>query len=313
MKLSKAIQGYWLEKRLGFSPHTITGYEVIFRRLIEFLNDAEIESITSVNIREFLFVHLPEQHKARTGKELNKKTVADAWIALSSLWTWAAAELEIKHVIRGKVKIPKFNKKAIEPYTQAEIKRMVAAARYTKEWSTRTGKRTQTKRPTADRDVALILVLVDTGIRAQELCDLVIGDYDEKRSRLHVKHGKGDKGRFVVMGNRARKGLCKYLDTREGFKPIDPLFATKTGRYLQRDNLRHTLQLIGEQAGVQNVFTHKFRHTFAINFLRNGGSMALLKELLGHESLETVLIYAKIAEQDIDNGVKYSVSDNWNI
>ncbi len=73
------------------------------------------------------------------------------------------------------------------------------------------------------------------------------------------------------------------------------------------------LKIIGEHAEVENVFTHKFRHTFAINFLRNGGSMALLKELLGHESLETVLIYAKIADQDIDDGAKYSVSDNWRI
>jgi integrase/recombinase XerD len=313
MKLSRAIQGYWLEKRLNLSSNTIIGYEVIFRRFVEFLNDAEMDRITSNDVREFLFAYLPDEHKQRTSKSLGKKTVANAWIALSSLWSWAATELGVPHIIKGKVKIPKFNKKAIEPYTQGEIKRMVAAARYTKAWETRTGKRTQTKRPTADRDAALILTLLDTGIRAQELCDLTIADYDEKRGRLHIKHGKGDKGRFVIMGNRARKALWKYLETREDTKPIDPLFATKTGQHLQRDNLRHTLQIIGEQAEVEEVFVHKFRHTFAINFLRNGGSIALLKELLGHESVETVLIYAKIADQDIDDGAKYSVSDNWRL
>lgn len=313
MKLSRAIQGYWLEKRLNLSPNTITGYEVIFRRFVEFLNDSEMDKITSNDVREFLFAYLPDEHKQSTGKNLEKKTIANAWIALSSLWTWAATELGIPHIIKGKVKIPKFNKKAIEPYTQDEIRRMVAAAKYTKEWETRTGKRAQTKRLTADRDVAMILTLLDTGIRASELCDLTIADYDEKRGRLHVKHGKGDKGRFVIMGNRARKALWKYLETRKDTKPTDALFATKTEQHLQRDNLRHTLQTIGEQAEIEGVFVHKFRHTMAINFLRNGGSMALLKELLGHESIETVLIYAKIAEQDIDDGARYSVSDNWRV
>lgn len=73
------------------------------------------------------------------------------------------------------------------------------------------------------------------------------------------------------------------------------------------------LRKIGDNAEVSKVHPHKFRHTFAINFLRNGGNIALLKELLGHETIEMVLVYAKIADQDIDDGAKYSVSDNWRI
>ena len=82
---------------------------------------------------------------------------------------------------------------------------------------------------------------------------------------------------------------------------------------MQRDNLRHTLQRIAERANVDNVYPHRFRHTFAITFLRNGGNVLLLKELLGHESLEMVMHYARIAEQDIDQGSDYSPADNWKL
>jgi len=64
---------------------------------------------------------------------------------------------------------------------------------------------------------------------------------------------------------------------------------------------------------VQGVHAHKFRHTFAINFLRNGGNVMLLKELLGHESLVMVTVYVKIAEQDIDSGAKHSPADKWKL
>ncbi|CAN5416209.1 hypothetical protein BH10CHL1_BH10CHL1_20770 [soil metagenome] len=73
MKLSRAIQGYWLEKRLNLSPNTITGYEVIFRRFVQFLNDAKIDRITSNDVREFLFAYLPDEYKQRTSKSLGKK------------------------------------------------------------------------------------------------------------------------------------------------------------------------------------------------------------------------------------------------
>lgn len=58
---------------------------------------------------------------------------------------------------------------------------------------------------------------------------------------------------------------------------------------------------------------HRFRHTFAIQFLRNGGNLFVLKELLGHESLDMVMRYARIAEQDIEASVRYSPVDNWRL
>lgn len=306
MKLSDAITGYWLDKRLNFSRHTITGYTLIFDRLIGYLQDRDIEQVTSDDIRRFL-AYCADEH------ELSAKSLSNVWTGLSSLFTWAESELGVVHTIRGKVKRPQYTKPTIQTFTQDDVRALLSAAGYTQEWQAKSGKRTRTRRPTASRDRAVILTLLDTGIRAQELCDLTIADYDEKRGRLHIRHGKGDKQRFVVLGNRSQKAIWRMMVERGKVRQSAPLFATQTEEHMQRDNLRHTLERIGDRAEVRNVYPHRFRHTFAITFLRNGGNVLLLKELLGHESIEMVMRYAHIAEQDIDQGSDYSPADNWRL
>lgn len=306
MKLSDALEGYWLSRRLDLSKNTINDYGLSFRRLSEFVGDVDIEAIDANVIRRFL-QYLPKQYG------ISDRTVSNVWTALSSLWTWAEGDLEIPHPMRGKVKRPKFVDVVPDAFTHEEVKALVRGAKFTRGWHGRAGKHTHSRRPTALRDEAIILVLVDTGIRATELCELTVGDYDQKRSRLHIQRGKGNKARYVSLGTRTTKAIWLYMTKRAKPKPDAPLFAAKTERFLDRGNLRHTLTIIGQNAGVENVFPHRFRHTFAIEFLRNGGNVMLLKELLGHESLEMVMRYAKIVEQDIRNAPAHSPADNWRL
>lgn len=65
-------------------------------------------------------------------------------------------------------------------------------------------------------------MLVDTGIRAQELCDLVVMDYENKLGRLQIRHGKGNKSRMVFMGEAARKSLWRYLADRGDLRATEP-------------------------------------------------------------------------------------------
>ncbi|MFN8487134.1 MAG: tyrosine-type recombinase/integrase [Caldilineaceae bacterium] len=306
MKISVAIEGYWLDKKLEFSDRTVGNYSLFFGYFVGFTNDAEIEKITTRDVRAFL-IYLKEQ------KKHSKRTIHDGWVALSSLWTWAEKEIEIAHIIRGKIPIPGFPEKKIDPFTKEEIKRLVDAARFSREWKSRKGKRVRSRRPTGDRDVAIILTLLDSGARNTELRRFNVKDYDSATGRLFIAHGKGDKQRFVVLGNRAKKSLWRYLASRPDAKSDEPLFITATGERLLRDNLHHMLRRMGEQAGVLPANPHRFRHTMAINFLRNGGNVFVLKELLGHSSLTMVMRYARIAEIDIDGAARFSIADNWKI
>lgn len=306
MKLSKAVQGFLLHKKLEFSPSSIDNYQWALNHLINFLGDAEIGMVTTTDIR-LLFDHLLTEHK------LSRRSIKDVWARLSSFWTWAEAELEIKHIIRGKIRQPSYTKKKVAPFTQDEIKAILLATEYNKEWETRNGHKIKSKRPTAIRDRAIILTLLDSGVRASELCALTVADYEEKRGRILIQHGKRDKERFVTVGLRTQKAIWRYLADRGDSKPNEPLFATNEGNHLKRDILYRVVVTIGKNAGIKNAHPHRYRHTFAINCLRNGASVALLKELLGHEKIEMVLEYARIAEIDIDESVKFSVADNWRI
>ena len=99
---------------------------------------------------------------------------------------------------------------------------------------------------------------------------------------------------------------------RKNDPPARPLFAGNTGRPLERGQLLKMLKALAERAKVENVNIHRFRHTFAINFLRNGGSVLALQSLLGHEHMETIRIYANLAEIDLAEAQRTaSPADNW--
>ena len=83
---------------------------------------------------------------------------------------------------------------------------------------------------------------------------------------------------------------------------------------MTREHLCLLLHRLGERAGIRKVHPHRFRHTFAINYLRNGGDVFTLKELLGHSDLEMTEHYARIAQVDTANGHrKAGPVDNWRL
>lgn len=305
MKLSEALQGYWLTRRRYLADDTRRNYANRFKRFATFIGDPDFRSITTTDIQRLL----DSEHD----RGMSDRTVYDMWVALSALWTWANRELSIPHIIRGQIAMPSFAKPSIVPFTEDEIRAMIRAAEWTTNWSSKLGKPTRSKRPTAKRDRAIILTLLDTGIRASELCSLQFQDYSHEQGRLFIRHGKGDKQRHVYMGERAQKAIWLYNLDREP-KPADPLFMTKTKNNLDRNNLRHTLQAIAEVGSVDDVYPHRFRHTFAINFLRNGGNVFELQRILGHEELDTVKVYLALAQVDIATAQRtHSPADNWRL
>ena len=83
---------------------------------------------------------------------------------------------------------------------------------------------------------------------------------------------------------------------------------------MDRASLRKMIVRCAERAGVKKASVHKFRHTFAINFLRNGGSVLELQHMLGHERLDTVRIYASLAESDLRKAQeRASPADKWKL
>lgn len=308
MRITTAIDGYWLSRKRTLSKATVDDYALTFRRLVEFLSDRqEFEAITSHQLNLFM-------NHLGAACHLGAKSQLNAWIALSSLWSWAEKELACPHQIRDKVTRPRYRREKPQPYTKTEVQAMLEACTYTKPWQTRTGRTAKTQRPSALRDRAIIITLLDTGVRASELCALKISDYNANTGRLYIAHGKGDKARTVYASLSARKAIWRYMATRQDAHDKEPLFTTAKGTHLGRHELRHMIQRCATRAAVDGATVHRFRHTFAITFLRNGGGMLQLQEMLGHESLETIRLYVSMAEVDLRQAQALaSPADGWGL
>ena len=167
------------------------------------------------------------------------------------------------------------------------------------------------KRPTAARDKALLLLLLDTGLRVGEVNRLKIMDVDLSNGEVHVRpYGSGQKTkpRTVYLGKAARRSMWLYLSRLDEPRKDESLFRQTTG------NIRSLLYRMGERANVQDVYPHRFRHTFAVQFLRNGGDVFTLQRILGHSSLDMVRRYLALADADsAEAHRKASPADRWRL
>lgn len=296
MQLKTAIEGFWLENRSRLAKSTIPSYEWSLRLFSEYIGaNKEFEKITSDDVRRFL-AYLQDD------KKLSGKSRSNIWVVISALWGWAEREpcLKTPHIIRGIVRQPTYTKKEITAYTQAEIVAMLQACDRSAAWQTRLGNTAHHQRDTAVRDRAMIILFIDTGLRASELCNLKIKDYNKDTGAIFVL-GKGSKERTVIAEASTRKAIWRYLATRKKPepKPNDPLFVSRSNLPMDKDSLRHLVQRVAARVGVKGATLHRFRHTFAITFLRNGGSPLELQRLLGHENMDTVSIYVRLSQTDI--------------
>ena len=313
--LSQAIDGFLLDKEVsGASPYTIRNYRLDIARFVDYLapKDPVIRKVVPNDVRGFIKYlqttrFAPDGVAPRPVQQLSPKTIRNAHTTLSSLWTWAIEEgYADQHVVRM-VRPPKPQDSEIIPLTEDEVRAlMVVAGRSSVPYILRL------------RDKAILLFFTDTGVRVSELCDLLVCDVDLKlgtaqvvgKSRLNSGQGKM---RMVHFGTRTRKALWQYLTKREA-EPDEPLFTTINDGEIDRRHLGTHLRRMGERAEVKGVHPHRFRHTFAINYLRNDGDIYTLQKLMGHTTLEMVKRYLAIAQADCEEAHrKASPVDNWKL
>lgn len=301
MKLSKAIEGFLLYKSgENLAKTTLRAYRWTYERfMIWFGDDPEIESITTVDILKFLdYMKNEYQPKRLSGDEarLSSQSIRHLWTAISSLYSWASPALDIPNRVRGKVPRPKAHSAERVPFTEGELKALFKHVMPKRARRPRSG----LEYKLALRDRAILAILLDTGVRNQELCDVKVADIHLVSGRVKV-FGKGAKSRYVQLGEKAKSFVWQYLAERDdGDNPKATLISTHTGEQMNRRWLSRHIGQLGQRAGIGECYPHKFRYTFAIQYLRNGGDVFTLQALLGHSSLKMVQHYAKIAGADVE-------------
>lgn len=321
LTLTKAFDLMIFERRSDLSPHTISDYIVTGKKALAYFDGdpliADLNRDAWIGFFNWLHDHIntPDGCATRPSKPLSAKTRRNIHTNLSALYTWLVKSGYLSdNLIRTIDRPGSKSTPQIDPLTHGEIDRLIEACEQTARWST---KDTTSERHTALRDKLIVKLLLDTGLRASELCDIQIEHLSLARKQIRIPHGKGDKYRVVHFGNRTGKLMWEYLDPRMGStNPKDYLFYVDDSnpRRLNRHALANMLKRLGDRAGVKNVHPHRFRHTFATEYLRNGGQMLALKDLLGHSNFEMVEHYAHFVQNDVERDHQNaSPVDNWKV
>jgi integrase/recombinase XerD len=218
-----------------------------------------------------------------------------------SFFKWAGNELAIDRP-NLTLKMPAWESREIIPFTEDEIKSLLKSCEYA---IVPAGKRKayQFRRANATRDKAIILTLLDTGIRVGELTRLRLGDVNLENGEVYIHpfHVKKSHSQTTYYGKIARKVLWHYIVNREGVRADEMLFVTSSNKPMTCHRVLNLLSRLGKSAAIRSVHPHRFRHTFAIQYIRNGGDIFTLTRLLGHKRLDMVNHYLNISSTDTQN------------
>ena len=146
---------------------------------------------------------------------------------------------------------------------------------------------------------ACFFVLAHTGLRASECLDLQVQDLDLTAGRLSVRQGKGQRDRVVYLSDTARHALHGYLAPHP-LPPTAPLFRLPQGRAISYTWLYEHITALGRAARVPNLTPHRLRHTLATRLLNAGMDVTRIQKLLGHEHLDTTMLYARVLDTTVE-------------
>lgn len=151
------------------------------------------------------------------------------------------------------------------------------------------------------RNLLMVRLMLNAGLRSQEVCDLKPGHFNPASGKLKV-HGKGKRQRIVWLDERDRADLELFV-RYSGRTPFEPIFQTGMGNKIQTRFLRALLERLGQQMG-KRLHPHLLRHTFATDLLRKTKNLPLVQKALGHSDIGTTQIYLHIQDDELETAMK---------
>ena len=295
--LARYSQDWILEGQFRLhSPHTVATRRIFIKNLLWFLKQQRHERCGTPELKRF-FAYLSTGHtelggrwgNAQLTKPLRPVSIKDYFGNFRSMFKWFVDEgyLDISPV--DAIPAPKVRASQIQPLSPEHVNALLKAARGS-----------QCPR----RDTAIVMLLLDCGLRASELCTLTIKNLDLEVRRCYVL-GKGNKYRSVFFGRNTARALWQCLKGQNR-EDDDYVFYGERGRRarepLQPNGLLQLVHRLGDAANIKSVrcSPHTLRHTFAVSFLRAGGNVFTLREVLGHTNLQMTQKYVVIAEADVE-------------
>ena len=250
---------------------TIKGYKLQNRLLSDYLGNTDIKDVTINNLKDYIF----------SLKGVKASTVAHRVRFIKSFFRWANEEGYAGENISKKLKEPKIPKRIPKFLTEQEIDKLREACQ-------------------SDFESALLEFCFTSGCRLGEIASINVSDINWDDNSINVT-GKGNKLRKIYFSDECKTLLDKYIKTRRGND--DALFLTeRLPHRMSLEQLRGRIKAIAKRTGIKgSIYPHKLRHSYATYLLNHGASLEVIRQLLGHENLNSTLIYANLSEEGKKN------------
>ncbi len=282
VSLAEASEAFRLRcQAQNLSPLTCAWYKQllkVFERFLEKRGVTLAREVTPHLIRLYL-----EELRASGNAS---GTVARTYGAIRCYFGFLARERLIPQNPFQLVEKPRMERKLLQPLSLEQARLLLAQPNQ----KTFNGQRLWT----------IMVLILDTGLRVSEVIGLRKDKVDFQAGVLRVM-GKGGKEREVPFCGIAKQALWSYMLRRGDIPAQDLLFVSQFGGRLCRYSLGKTFRLMGKKAGIKGVRVspHTLRHTFATQYVKNGGDAFSLQKILGHSTLDMVRIYVELADQDV--------------
>ena len=299
--LKDAAEMWLLDGDARLSPKTMVDRRCLLTKLMWWLECDKCDKCGKLEMLRF-FAYLRTAHESPEGRwgepgkpsadyrahqELRPRTAANYFRWLRTFFAYSLGDGVLDVSPLKTLKPPVHRDDQIQPFTAKQIESLLSAAK---------------KCRNSVREEAIILLLLDTGARASEICGLSVSDFNTSERTIRVK-GKGNTFRVLHLTPRTTRAIVTYLrlQTRE---LEDPLFVAgqspTSGQELTPNGLGKIIRRLGAESHLEGVrcSPHTFRHTFAVEFLRNGGDPLTLQSLYGHTSLEMTQKYVLFSQSD---------------
>lgn len=264
-------------KSKNLTESTLNNYKKQFRKFNLFY-DGELSDINSQTVLEFI-----EDLQEQGLKPVSINTSLRHMKAILNYWA------DQNYIQPVKVKLMKVEEEIKDTYSEVEIAKLL-------------------KKPdikncsfTEFRTWAIINFVVGTGCRLSTLTNARIADVDFENELIAYRHTKNKKAQYVPLSKHLSKVLTEYLRYRKGEKD-DLLFPSENNTQLVGTTVAHTVASYNRSRGVEKTSMHLFRHTFAKNWILQGGDPLRLQKVLGHSTLAMAQHYANLYKSDLKKG-----------
>jgi site-specific recombinase XerD len=272
--LAAVAREWLLELRvMGRSPRTIGFYDQKLKQYLRESAVTRLSDLTAFEIKRYIG-ELRE-------RELSDHTIHGAYEVLKAVGNWAHREGYPVDPALLLVRAPKVADKEMETFTHPQVDNLLEAA------------------PQGWPRLA-VQILLGTGMRLGELVALTLDDIEDDGDTafLKIRHGKGAKFRRTPMSDRLRREVNRYLNRWRPDGSSKSLLVMSNGRPVREITVSELFRRLRAKTGLA-VRAHKLRHTFATEYLRNGGDIERLRRLLGHTTYLMVMRYVHLDKGDL--------------